>query len=233
MLPHDPTPMPLSAGPTWSYAALVGLGAAALVVVVERAVAMRHVTADAGLLRATLIQALRSGGFASAREAIGHVRHPAARVALRGMLAPESETTREEAAACMRAQAMIEHRALVVRLVFLSLLGKVALLVGAFAALRGIGLASSLGAGAPGLASAWEALSRALDAAAAGVLVGGVTLLCASGLSSWARAARGDAEVLSLEVLAHLDAAWRRAVARPSPRAGLRVVSPSPRARET
>lgn len=231
MLLHDPTPMPHSAGPTWSYAALVGLGTAALVVVVERAVAMRHVTVDAGLLRATLAQALRSGGFASAREAIGHVRHPAARVALRGMLAPESETTREEAAASMRVQAMIEHRALVVRLGFLSLLGKVALLVGAFAALRGIGIASSLGA--PAVASAWEALSRALDAAAAGVLLGGVTLLCASGLSSWARAAQGDAEVLSLEVLAHLDAAWRRAVERPSPRAGLRVVSPSPRARET
>lgn len=230
MLLHDPIPMPHSAGPTWSHAALVGLGAAALVVVVERAAALRHVAADAGLLHATLIQALRSGGFAAAREAIGHVRHPAARVALRGMLAPESETTREEAAACMRAQAMIEQRALVVRLGFLSLLGKVALLVGAFAALRGIGFASSLGAaGAPAVASAWEALSRALDAAAAGVLVGGVTLLCASGLSSWARAAQGDADVLSLEVLAHLDAAWRRAVARPS----LRVVSPSTRARET
>lgn len=230
MLLDDPTPMPLSAGPAWSHVALVGLGVAALVVVVERVVAMRYLAVEATQLRATLTQALRSGGFASAREAIGRLRHPAARVALRGMLALESETTREEAAAYMRAQAMIEHRALVVRLGFLSLLGKLALLVGALAALRGIGIASSLGAaGAPALASACEALSRALDASAAGVLVGGVTLLCASGLSSWARAAQGDAEVLSLEVLAHLDAAWRRAVARPS----LRVVSPSTRARET
>ena len=223
----------LATGSEWVLWLLVALSGASIAVIVERSLALRSLRVDEGDLRALLLGALRGGGFSRAREAIAGVEHPAARVALRGMMASEGETDPREAAGAMEAETMAEKRRLERRFAFLATLGSNAPFVGLLGTVIGIlqafealGQAQSAPGGAFAPAQVMGAIAEALVATAVGLAVAIPAIVAFNAFQSRVKEALDDAHLLSLEVLAHLDGVRARA-ARPA----LRPVS-SPTAAE-
>ena len=209
----------LATGSEWVLWVLVALSGASIAVIVERSLALRSLRVDEGDLRALLLGALRGGGFRQAREAIGAVEHPAARVALRGMMAAESETDPREAEGAMQAETMAEKRRLERRFAFLATLGANAPFVGLLGTVIGIlqafealGQAQAAGGGgAVAPAQVMGAIAEALVATAVGLAVAIPAIVAFNAFQSRVKEALDDAHLLSLEVLAHLDGVRARA----------------------
>lgn len=210
----------LASGSEWILWLLLGLSGASLAIIVERGIALRRLRGGADDLRVLLVDALRDGGFSKAREVIAGIHHPAARVALRGMRANETDTDTREAEGAMNAQALAERRSMEQRVSFLATLGTTAPFIGLLGTVIGVLQAfDALGGAASNAAPAMvmTGIAEALVATAVGLAVAIPAAVAFNALSRGIRGALDDAQLLSLEVLSHLDGARARA-ARPSVR---------------
>jgi biopolymer transport protein ExbB len=214
----------LATGSEWVLWILVGLSAASFAVIVERVIALRKLRGDTDDLRAVLASALREGGFARARDAMGLLVHPAARVALRGMRAAETETDPKEAEGAMSAETLAQKRGLERRFGFLATLGANAPFIGLFGTVIGILQAFDAlghqGSSAAPPTQVMSSIAEALVATAVGLGVAIPAVVAFNAFSRTVREALDDAHVLSLDVLAHLDGVRAR-----SSKPDLRVVS--------
>ena len=220
----------LATGSEWILWILVGLSGASLAVIVERLVALRTLRGNSDDLRAVLSSALRGGGFALAREAMGALVHPAAKVAVRGMRASEQDTDPKEAEGAMNAETLAQKRRLERRFGFLATLGANAPFIGLFGTVIGIlqafdalGQAGASTSAAPS-AQVMSSIAEALVATAVGLGVAIPAVVAFNAFSREVREALEDAQLLSLEILSHLDGARAR-----SSKPDLRVV-PNPKA---
>ena len=209
----------LATGSEWVLWILVGLSAASLAIIVERVVALRKLRGDTDDLRAVLASALKEGGFARARDAMGALVHPAAKVALRGMRAAEG---------AMHAETLAQKRGLERRFGFLATLGANAPFIGLFGTVIGIlqafeamGRATASASAAPPT-QVMSSIAEALVATAVGLGVAIPAVVAFNAFSRAVKEALEDAQLLSLEVLSHLDGARAR-----SSKPDLRVVTTS------
>lgn len=201
----------LATGSEWVLWILVGLSAASLAVIVERVIALRKLRGSTEDLRALLSSALREGGFARGREAMGALLHPAAKVALRGMRQPEQDTDTKEAEGAMNAETLAQKRDLERRFGFLATLGSNAPFIGLFGTVIGIlqafdalGHAGSSASAAPPTA-VMSSIAEALVATAVGLGVAIPAVVAFNLLTRVVREALDDAQLLSMEVLSYLD----------------------------
>lgn len=205
-------------GANWVMWLLIILSVFSIAVMLERAYIYWARGGDVEELRNKLANALRSGGFKEAREAMRTSRHPAAYVALRGMRRDADETNPEEAEEAMGAEALIQRSQLEARLSFLGTLGSNAPFIGLFGTVVGI-LQSfeELGksAKAPAQAAAQAAssaapqavmslLAEALVATAFGIFVAIPAVAAFNVFQRLMKEKLSGAEVLSKELLAYL-----------------------------
>jgi biopolymer transport protein ExbB len=139
-------------------------------------------------------------------------RHPAAKVALRGLEGHESDTSAEQAREAMAAETVAQRRELERRFSFLATLGANAPFIGLFGTVVGIlqafdALGQSHGGGAGALApqTVMTSISEALVATAIGLAVAIPAVFAFNLLERTVKAALDDAEILSLEILSFLQ----------------------------
>ncbi|HSI06567.1 MAG: MotA/TolQ/ExbB proton channel family protein [Myxococcota bacterium] len=201
----------LKLGAGWVLWVLVVLSIVSVAVVVERLLALRALRVPGSLLRESLREALRVGGFGSGVSSMSRHRHPAARVALRGM---ESGTkVVAEARTVMDAEIIAQRRLLERRFAFLATLGANAPFVGLLGTVIGILQAfNALGVAAAGNAKAaldpshvMTGVGEALVATAVGLAVAIPAIVAFNVLQRVVKGALDDAQTLALEVVAYLE----------------------------
>lgn len=206
-------------GAGWVLWLLLGLSVISIAVMLERAYVFWSRRDDVDALRDGLIRALRNGGFEEARALLRKSRHPAAVVALRGMRRDDVETSPEEAAEAMQAEATVQKSILESRLSYLGTLGANAPFIGLFGTVIGIlqsfdelgksakapaaqAAQAAAAAGAP--QAVMSSLAEALVATAVGI---GVAIPAVFAFNVFQRTCKtwlADADVLSRELLAYL-----------------------------
>jgi biopolymer transport protein ExbB len=211
----------VSLGATWVLWLLLAASVFSVAVIVERWLALRVLRGDPAELRAILVDALRAGGMAAAREALGPFAHPAARIALRGL--ERADVSPRQAEDRMSAEAIAQRKVLERRFTVLASLGANAPFVGLLGTVIGIlqafdafgGAGGSGAAGAAGAAGAeagaalapalvMSSIAEALVATAVGLAVAIPAVLAFNAFQRAVRVALEDARMLSLEVLAHM-----------------------------
>ena len=202
----------MNTGSEWVMWLLVILSVASIAVILERVLALRSLRADLTGLRRELTEGLLEGGFTKARALLIGCRHPAARVALRGMARSELETTGKGAEQAMVAESVAQKRALEQRFSFLATLGANAPFIGLFGTVVGIlqafdALSRSAVGGASAIApqAVMSSISEALVATAIGL---GVAIPAVFAFNMFERTVKGaldDAEIFSREVLAYIE----------------------------
>lgn len=195
---------------------LFGLSAASLALIFERAVAFRLRRGSVPALRLALLEGLRAGGLEGARAKLGRSRHPAARVALRGLtVRDDASPLPKEAEEAMGAELVAQRDALDAGLGALATLGSNAPFVGLFGTVVGIvGAFDALGHGAQtgqaGGASAglvMASVGEALVATAVGIGVAIPAVVAYNYFSRKSKAALAGAEILARELLSYLEGA--------------------------
>jgi len=211
----------MSAGSEWILWLLIALSVASVAVILERVLVLRSLRVDLSSLREDLVAGLREGGFAEARRLLDGYRHPAAKVALRGVMEPEDATSPEQAKEAMAAETVAQRRTLERRFSYLATLGANAPFIGLFGTVVGIlqafdALGRGAVAGAAGMApqAVMSSISEALVATAIGLGVAIPAVFAFNLLERTVKGALDDAEILSLEILSYLQSPGR--VASPS-----------------
>lgn len=202
----------IQTGAEWVLWLLVALSIASIAVIMERALAMRGLRADMGLMRLALRDSLRDGGFAKARVVMAAYAHPGAPVVMRGMADGEAETTAERADDAMASEAIAQRRVLDKRLGFLATLGANAPFIGLFGTVIGIlqafdrlGNAAATAQSAVAPQAVMSSIAEALVATAVGI---GVAIPAVFAFNTIQRHLAGtfdDVRVLQLEVLSYLS----------------------------
>jgi biopolymer transport protein ExbB len=202
----------MNTGAEWVMWLLIALSIASVAVIVERILALRALRADVSVLRESLVVGLRQGGFEKARHMLGGYRHPAAKVALRGLQGHEADTTPNQAKEAMAAETIAQRRRLEHRFGFLATLGANAPFIGLFGTVVGILQAfDALGQNHPGSAGAlapqtvMSSISEALVATAIGLAVAIPAVFAYNMLERTVKSAIDDADILSLEILSFLE----------------------------
>jgi biopolymer transport protein ExbB len=202
----------MSAGSEWIMWLLIVLSIASVAVIVERVLSLRNLRTDVSVLRKTLVVGLREGGFEQARRMLLGYRHPAAKVALRGLEGHEMDATAEQAREAMAAETVAQRRELERRFSFLATLGANAPFIGLFGTVVGIlqafdalGQSHAGGAGALAPQAVMTSISEALVATAIGLAVAIPAVFAFNLLERTVKAALDDAEILSLEILSFLQ----------------------------
>ncbi len=200
----------MSTGSEWILWLLLALSAASIAVILERVYVLRSLGGDLAPLRAALRRGLREGGFARARALLSGQKHPAARIALRGLEEGESESTPEGLADAMAAEAAAVKRELEQRFAFLATLGANAPFIGLFGTVVGIlqafdalGQGASGGPGALAPQAVMSSISEALVATAIGLGVAIPAVFAFNMFERRVKSALEDGDILSLEILAH------------------------------
>lgn len=201
----------MNAGSQWIMWLLILLSVASIAVIAERMIVLRSLRGDISSLRRKLVDALRGGGFSQARSALVAERHPAARVALRGLEGEESNTSAEQAKEAMSAEVLVQKRGLERRFAFLATLGANAPFIGLFGTVVGILQAfDALGRNANGAVSAMapqavmSSISEALVATAIGLAVAIPAVFAFNMFERAVKSAMDDAEILALEIVSYL-----------------------------
>ena len=205
-------------GAAWVMWVLIGLSVFSIAVILERAYTYWVRRDDVDALREALSKSLRSGGFDDAREVMKRSRHPAAYVALRGMRRPANDTSPEEAAEAMSAEAIVQRQLLDSRLGFLGTLGSNAPFIGLFGTVIGIvqafdelgktaknpaaQAASAATAAAP--QAVMSSIAEALVATAIGIGVAIPAVFAYNYFLKSMKTSLQGADVLSKEILAYL-----------------------------
>lgn len=202
----------MSTGSQWVMWVLIALSVASIAVIVERVITLRSLRVDVSLLRQKLVQGLREGGFEKARSLLLSHRHPAARVALRGLEGDELEITAEQAKDAMAAETVAQRRGLEQRFSFLATLGANAPFIGLFGTVVGIleafdalGRSALGGPGSLAPQAVMSSISEALVATAIGLGVAIPAVFAFNLLERTVKSAMDDAEILSLEILSFLQ----------------------------
>lgn len=202
----------MSAGSEWVMWLLIALSIASVAVIVERVLSLRALRTDITSLRKRMVEGLRDGGFELARVSLLGVRHPAAKIALRGLEGHETETSAEQAREAMAAETVAQRRDLERRFSFLATLGANAPFIGLFGTVVGIlqafdalGRSHGGGAGAMAPQTVMTSISEALVATAIGLAVAIPAVFAFNLLERTVKAALDDAEILSLEILSFLQ----------------------------
>jgi biopolymer transport protein ExbB/TolQ len=187
---------------------LLGLSAASLALIFERAVAFRLRRGSVPALRLALLEGLRAGGLEGARAA--------ARVALRGLnVRDDASPLPKEAEEAMGAELVAQRDAMDAGLGALATLGSNAPFLGLFGTVVGIvGAFDALGHGAQtgqaGGASAglvMASVGEALVATAVGIGVAIPAVVAYNYFSRQSKAALAGAEILARELLSYLEGA--------------------------
>lgn len=201
----------MNTGSEWIMWLLILLSVASIAIIAERLIVLRQLRGDVTELRQALINALRDGGFARARVVLEGERHPAAKVALRGVQGCEENTNAEQAKEAMSAEVIAQKRGLERRFGFLATLGANAPFIGLFGTVVGILQAfDALGQNAHGAVSAMapqavmSSISEALVATAIGLAVAIPAVFAFNTFERTVRLALEDAEILTLEILSYL-----------------------------
>jgi biopolymer transport protein ExbB len=197
---------------------LFGLSAASLGLIFERAVAFRLRRGSVPELRRALLEGLRAGGLDEARARLDRSRHPAARVALRGLGPVDADPPLpKQAEEAMGAELIAQRDALDSGLGALATLGSNAPFVGLFGTVVGIvGAFDVLGHG-PATAQAGGAsaglvmasVGEALVATAVGIGVAIPAVVAYNYFSRQSKAALSGAELLARELLSYLEGCAR------------------------
>ncbi len=201
----------LKLGAGWVLWLLVGLSVISIAVVIERLMALRVLRTSGALLRDKLREALRVGGLGGAVTSLAHYKHPAARVAVRGMQAGTKVVA--EARTVMDAEMIAQRRILERRFAFLATLGANAPFVGLLGTVIGILQAfNALGVAAGSNAKAaldpshvMTGVGEALVATAVGLAVAIPAIVAFNVLQRVVKSALDDAQTLALEVVAYLE----------------------------
>lgn len=201
----------LKLGAGWVLWLLVGLSVISIAVVVERLMALRTLRTPSNVLRDTLREGLRTGGFDGALLGMSRFRHPAARVAIRGM--ESGSRVVAEARSVMDAEMIAQRRILERRFAFLATLGANAPFVGLLGTVIGILQAfNALGTAAGTNAKAaldpshvMTGVGEALVATAVGLAVAIPAIVAFNVLQRVVKSALDDAQTLALEVVAYLE----------------------------
>lgn len=211
----------MSTGSEWIMWVLILLSVASIAIIAERLIVLRQLTGDISALRQGLVKALREGGFAGARAVLAEERHPAAKIALRGVQGREDDMNAEQAKEAMAAEVIAQKRSLERRFGFLATLGANAPFIGLFGTVIGILQAfDALGRNAHGAVSAMapqavmSSISEALVATAIGLGVAIPAVFAFNTFERTVRSALEDAEILTLEILSYLKG--ERAVRMPA-----------------
>jgi biopolymer transport protein ExbB/TolQ len=203
-------------GATWVMWLLIGLSVVSVALILERTWAFWVRRDDVARLRSTLTQALEAGGFEKARTAIRRSRHPAARVAIRGMRDDAEQTTPEQAEEAMAAEAAAQRGQLESRLGFLGTLGANAPFIGLFGTVIGIvqafdelgkhSVASAAGGSAATMApqAVMSSIAEALVATAVGIGVAIPAVFAFNHFQRATKASLAGADILARELLAFL-----------------------------
>jgi biopolymer transport protein ExbB len=206
----------MSAGSEWVMWLLIALSIASVAVIVERVMALRSLSTDVSVLRQSLVLGLREGGFEKARKMLVGYRHPAAKIALRGLEGSELDVTAESVKEAMAAETVAQRRNLERRFSFLATLGANAPFIGLFGTVVGIlqafdalGSGPAGGAGAMAPQAVMTSISEALVATAIGLGVAIPAVFAFNLLERTVKSALDDAEILSLEILSFLQAKIR------------------------
>lgn len=201
----------MNTGSEWIMWVLILLSVASITVIAERMIVLRQLGRDVSNLRQTLIDALREGGFAKARAVLSAERHPAAKVALRGVQGREDDVNAEQLKEAMSAEVIAQKRNLERRFGFLATLGANAPFIGLFGTVVGILQAfDALGRNAHGAVSAMapqavmSSISEALVATAIGLAVAIPAVFAFNTFERTVRTALEDAEMLTLEILSYI-----------------------------
>ncbi len=192
---------------------LFALSVLSLAIIVERGLFAFRVRGRVDVLRARLAAALATGGLDAARKALSSSPHPAARVVLRGMEhGGHGAPTPREAEEAMGAEFAHQKGRLDQGLGVLATLGSNAPFIGLFGTVVGIvgafdalGQKGGVSASSAGLVMA--SIGEALVATAVGIGVAVPAVIAFNVFSRLAKASLGGAEVLSRELLAHLEGA--------------------------
>lgn len=206
--------MMVATGAEWVLWLLIVLSVISLAMILERLLALRVLRGDVDAMRVALASGLRQGGFARGREVMKKFRHPAARIVQRAMIDSEWTTNAKQAEDAMAAETIAQRRMLEKRFNFLATLGANAPFIGLFGTVVGIlqafeglgraGVAQAAGAMAP--QAVMSSIAEALVATAVGLGVAIPAVFAYNLFQRWLRSAFDDARMLSLEVLAWLDA---------------------------
>ncbi|MFO0658932.1 MAG: MotA/TolQ/ExbB proton channel family protein [Polyangiaceae bacterium] len=199
-------------GAEWVLWLLVAASILSVAVIVERLLVLRSLRIDGSELRALLVEALRSGGTAKAREVLSSFLHPAAQVALRGLERAENETNAEQAEGRMNAEIIVQRRRLEQRFAVLASLGANAPFIGLFGTVIGIlkafdalGSTAAQASAAMAPQTVMSAIAESLVATAVGLGVAIPAILAFNAFQKVVKASLDDAQVLALEVIAHLQ----------------------------
>jgi biopolymer transport protein ExbB len=201
----------MNAGSEWVMWLLIVLSIASIAVIAERVLVLRSLRVDLERLRRDLVRGLRDGGFVKARAALASYKHPAAKVALRGLEGQEQETTAEQAKEAMAAETIAQKRLLERRFSFLATLGANAPFIGLFGTVVGILQAfDALGKATAGAGNAMapqavmSSISEALVATAIGLAVAIPAVFAYNLFERAVKSALDDAEIIALEILSFL-----------------------------
>ncbi len=190
---------------------LIALSVLSVAMIVERAIAFLRRGGNVDTLRSTLVNALQSGGFERAMQAMSTSKHPAAIVAMRGLGLKRGAAlpTAREAQEAMEAEMVAQKTVLESGLGLLATLGSNAPFVGLFGTVVGIvGAFDALSHGtaaAQGSLQVMSAIGEALVATAVGI---GVAIPAVASFNWFSRASKkrlAGAEILSKEILAYLE----------------------------
>jgi biopolymer transport protein ExbB len=192
---------------------LFGLSAASLALIFERAVAFRLRRGSVPQLRLAMLEGLRSGGLDEARARLDRSRHPAARVALRGLTVRDgAPPLPKEAEEAMGAELVAQRDALDSGLGALATLGSNAPFIGLFGTVVGIvGAFDALGhtqvgqGGGAGAGVVMASVGEALVATAVGIGVAIPAVVAYNYFSRQSKAALAGAEILARELLSYLE----------------------------
>lgn len=208
------TNLMLGTGAAWVLWLLAALSGLSLLIIVERALALRVLLCDLSLMRGALRDSLREGGIPHARVTMASWQHPAARVVMRGMDEPDLYLDPSQVRDAMSAEAIAQRRLLERRLGLLATLGANAPFIGLFGTVVGIlqafdslGRPSSVASSASALApqAVMTSIAEALVATAVGL---GVAIPAVFAFNLFHKAlaqAFDDTQMMQLELLAWLQ----------------------------
>lgn len=201
----------MNAGSEWVMWLLIVLSVASIAVIAERLLVLRSLRVDLERLRRDLVHGLRDGGFGKARAALARYKHPAAKVALRGLEGREQDTTAEQAKEAMAAETIAQKRLLEQRFSFLATLGANAPFIGLFGTVVGIlqafdalGKATANASNAMAPQTVMSSISEALVATAIGLAVAIPAVFAYNMFERAVKSALDDAEIIALEILSYL-----------------------------
>lgn len=190
---------------------LIALSVVSFAMILERAWAFARRSGNVEKLRASLLEALRTGGFDRAQAVLSGSRHPAAIVALRGLGLKRggSLPTPKQAQEAMEAEMVAQKGILESGLGVLATLGNNAPFVGLFGTVVGIvGAFDALGhaaTAAGGANQVMSAIGEALVATAVGIAVAIPAVAAFNYFSRATKKVLAGAEILSKELLAYLE----------------------------